>query len=75
MGRPVDTSLKPRNRMIVAAAKEGHPYKTLAETYGLSPSRVAQICIRAGHKRWPEWSDERKAAFREVLKIKRKKKK
>lgn len=75
MGRPVDTSLKSRNRMIIAAAKKGYLYKVLAGTYGLSASRVAQICTRAGYKRWPEWSDERKAAFREVLKIKRKRKK
>lgn len=56
--------LRRRNRMIVAAAKEGHCYKELAETWKLSNAMISVICTRAGIRRQKPWGPEPREAKR-----------
>jgi hypothetical protein len=45
-----------RYRRVIAAAKSDIPYPAIAERFGISRSRVSQICTRAGvyRKRRPK---------------------
>lgn len=47
-----------RDRLIVAAAKEGHNYTELAHTYGLSMASISVICTTAGYLRRSPWTEE-----------------
>jgi hypothetical protein len=37
-----------RYRRVIAAARASIPYPTIAERFGITRSRVSQICTRAG---------------------------
>jgi hypothetical protein len=55
-----------RNRLIVAAAKEGHCYAELAALYGLTPPMISIICRRAGFRKNPGWTEEQKQRIRGI---------
>jgi hypothetical protein len=61
-----------RNRMILAAAKEGHCYRELARTYGLSPPMISVICTQAGFRKKRAWNDAQKQKIRGIARRHRK---
>lgn len=77
MPRP-DDAMRRRNRMIVAAAKEGVPYTVLAQEYGLTRAMISIICTKAGVRKYPAWTEKERAdwsVFRRALLAQRKKQK
>ena len=61
-----------RNRMILAAAKEGHCYRELARTYGLSPPMISVICTQAGFRKKAAWTETQKQKIKGIARRRKK---
>lgn len=50
-----------RRELILAAIRAGRAYPEIAAEYGVTPERISQIAVEAGHRKRRPYKRQRKA--------------